>query len=224
MNSANHKGGSKGDSGGGGSGKDVVDRQKQCPFLLRVFVSNSRHNMLKDFNRGSTPDNELQIYTWMDASLKELTALVREVNADSRRKGTYFDVGRVYSVHNPKTTSNNEVARNRIDNCDYGLKKIGTCVAGRRGVDDHKTLRDIGFNIGDYLDIAVSPPSSGGVGPIRGGFGGFRGDRLGGERDFGGDGGRQRGGGGFGGFGGPRNRMDRNDRGGGFGGRGRRPY
>ena len=49
MNSTNHKGG-KGD--GGGKAKEPLDRQKQCPFLLRVFVSNSRHNLMKDYNRG----------------------------------------------------------------------------------------------------------------------------------------------------------------------------
>lgn len=40
---------------------------------------------------GKVPPNELQIYTWMDASLKELMSLVREVNPESRKKGTYFD-------------------------------------------------------------------------------------------------------------------------------------
>ena len=60
----------------------------------------------------------------------------------------------------------------RIDGCDYSLKKIGTTVAGRRGVDDNKTLKEVGFVIGDYLDIAVSPPPSGG---IVGGGGGPRG-------------------------------------------------
>ena len=29
---------------------------------------------------GQTPQNELQIYTWMDATLKELTGLIKEVN------------------------------------------------------------------------------------------------------------------------------------------------
>ena len=51
----------------------------------------------------------------------------------------------------------------RVDNCDFNLKKLGTTVAGIRGVDDQKTLRDVGFVIGDYLDIAVSPPPSGGL-------------------------------------------------------------
>ena len=50
-----------------------------------------------------------------------------------------------------------------MDNCDFNLKKLGTTVAGIRGVDDQKTLRDVGFVIGDYLDIAVSPPPSGGL-------------------------------------------------------------
>lgn len=28
-----------------------------------------------------------QIYTWMDASLKEITSLIRDVNPDTKRKG-----------------------------------------------------------------------------------------------------------------------------------------
>jgi histone deacetylase complex subunit SAP18 len=34
---------------------------------------------------GATPENEIQIYTWMDASLKELTGLIKEVNPDARK-------------------------------------------------------------------------------------------------------------------------------------------
>merc|ERR1712156_809195 len=49
--------------------------------------ASSRHNSLSDYNKGKVPTNELQIYTWKDATLKELTSLVREVNPDSGRKG-----------------------------------------------------------------------------------------------------------------------------------------
>ena len=48
------------------------------------------------FSAGQTPQNELQIYTWMDATLKELTGLIKEVNPESRRRGTYFDFAIVY--------------------------------------------------------------------------------------------------------------------------------
>ena len=36
-----------------------------------------------------------------------------QVNADSRRKGTYFDVGRVYTVHNKHGAGYKEILRNR---------------------------------------------------------------------------------------------------------------
>jgi len=43
----------------------VVDREKTCPLLLRVFVSdNGRHHRCDEYSRGSLPGNELQIYTW----------------------------------------------------------------------------------------------------------------------------------------------------------------
>ena len=42
-----------------------VDREKTCPLLLRVFVSDDgRHHRMEEFSRSSVPSNELQIYTW----------------------------------------------------------------------------------------------------------------------------------------------------------------
>ena len=45
---------------------------------------------------GMTPSNELRIYTWMDATLEEITELVIEVNPEAGRLGTYFDFSLVY--------------------------------------------------------------------------------------------------------------------------------
>ncbi|CAG5027938.1 unnamed protein product [Parnassius apollo] len=53
-----------------------VDREKTCPLLLRVFCSTGRHNTPGDYARGNVPQNELQIYTWMDATLRELTGML----------------------------------------------------------------------------------------------------------------------------------------------------
>ncbi|TKC44743.1 hypothetical protein EI555_008338 [Monodon monoceros] len=51
-----------------------IDREKTCPLLLRVFTTNyGRHHRMHEFSRGNVPSCELQIYTWMDATLKELT-------------------------------------------------------------------------------------------------------------------------------------------------------
>merc|ERR1712018_16258 len=121
-----------------------VDREKTCPLLLRVFCStNSRHHPLSEYMRGSTPANELQIYTWKDATLKELTSLVKEVNPDARKKGTFFDFAIVYP-----------------QSANYRLREIGTTCAGKKGADDNSTLMSKHFMIGDYIDIAIAPPNN----------------------------------------------------------------
>ncbi|CAM4903819.1 unnamed protein product [Rotaria socialis] len=44
----------------------------------------------REIEQGHTPENEVQIYTWMNATLGELTQLIKEVNPDTRRRGTIF--------------------------------------------------------------------------------------------------------------------------------------
>lgn len=208
-----------------------VDREKICPFLLRVFCSKNRHNRVEDYFRGRLPSNELQIYTWLDASLKELTNLVKEVNPEYRMKGTIFEFSVVKFL--PVQGGGNRM-RGRFGDQDYEMINIGDTEAGLKGSDDAKALRDTKFQIGDYLDIAISRGgrrdnrgfgNRGGFGGNRGfgnrgsfGGGGFGGDRNGGDRDErrggdrnGGDRDERRGGG----FGGDRNGGDRDDRRGG---------
>lgn len=67
-----------------------IDREKVCPLLLRIFCSNGRHNSPSDYERGQTPLNELQIYTWMDCNLRELANLIKDVNVDARKRGAEF--------------------------------------------------------------------------------------------------------------------------------------
>lgn len=44
---------------------EPIDREKTCPLLLRVFLSQVRHHRLEDYDaRRGLPNGELQIYTW----------------------------------------------------------------------------------------------------------------------------------------------------------------
>lgn len=114
---------------------------KTCPLLLRVFCNLSgRHNNRNDFSRGM-PSNELQIYTWLDATLKELTRLITEVYPNTKTKGTSFNFMVVWP--NPRTPG-------------FGMKEIGTTTIGSKGPDDNSTLQSKKFVIGDYLDVAIS--------------------------------------------------------------------
>ena len=120
-----------------------INREKSCPLLLRVFCRMGQHHDVREYARGNTPSNELQIYTWMDATLKELSSLVKEVNPDARKKGTFFDVAVVYPD-----------SRSPV----YRLREIGSVCSGRRGADDNATLASKRFQIGDYIDVAITPP------------------------------------------------------------------
>lgn len=64
----------------------------------------------------------------MDATLRELTSLVKEVNPEARRKGTTFDFSLVFP--NPVTSG-------------YRFREIGTTVSGQRGPYDTKTLSQL---------------------------------------------------------------------------------
>ena len=111
----------------------------------------------------------MQIYTWMDATLRELTSLVREVNPESRKKGTYFDFSVISPQNGRGLTGPNGVF------CHYASRDIGTTVSGTKGMDDNKTLTQARFVIGDYVDIAITPPNPGGGGRAH------RLDRIGGK-------------------------------------------
>ena len=122
-----------------------VDREKTCPLLLRVFCRTGRHNSPEDYSRGNVPANESQIYTWMDATLREITSLMKEVNPDARRKGTVFDFSLVAPNMGPGPIS-------------FRMRHIGTTTAGVKGTDDNKTLSQCRFTIGDYMDISITSP------------------------------------------------------------------
>jgi len=170
--------------------KLVVDREKVCPMLLRIFISEGRHNKTNDFSRGGFPQAregkacELQIYTWMDCTLRELMGLIKDVSQDCRRKGTEFRFAIIFP-------------EDRYDRFD--MREMGTTITGQKGPDDDKTLAQCKFEVGDYIDVAIIPPGyssrDNGSGPRESASGRNGGGSSWGSRNFSGGSG---GGGGFG--------------------------
>ncbi|KAJ6807446.1 putative histone deacetylase complex subunit SAP18 [Iris pallida] len=121
---------------------EPVDREKTCPLLLRVFTKVGGHHVKEDFAvRGKEPKDEVQIYTWMDATLRELTDLVKEVAQAARKREAKLSFAFVYPDKNGR----------------FVVKGVGMTYSfgnGRR-IDDGKTLKDLGFQIGDYLSVAI---------------------------------------------------------------------
>ena len=114
-----------------------------CPFLLRVFLCEGRHHTMSEYTNKRTPPTarELQIYTWLDASLSELMGLIREL-PEYRSKGTQFS----FSVVFPEPSSPT-----------YRMRHVGVTIGGKRGPDDEKTLSQSRLQIGDFIDVAIMP-------------------------------------------------------------------
>lgn len=58
------------------------DRKRTCPFLLRCFWKLNQHNAPIDYrhaSKGILPNQEVQIYTWLNASLLEINEILKDV-------------------------------------------------------------------------------------------------------------------------------------------------
>nr|XP_027222809.1 histone deacetylase complex subunit SAP18-like [Penaeus vannamei] len=145
-----------------------IDREKTCPLLLRVFCSNGRHNSLAEYRRGNTPPNELQIYTWMDATLREIDRMQLYAKLPLPQH-QYFPFVFHISYSEAVTLAEHQMTAKLCSapvnegliqvrqNCHFIVQRV------KVPSDDHAICRPLlcRFIIGDYLDIAITPPSRG---------------------------------------------------------------
>ncbi|XP_037696279.1 histone deacetylase complex subunit SAP18-like [Choloepus didactylus] len=121
-----------------------IDQEKTCPLLLQFFATSNSHHQVDEFSRGNEPSSELQICTWMDATLQELTSVVREVYPEARRKGTHFNCAVVFTD---------------LKRPGCRVKETGGTTPGRKETDDSMTLQSQKFPLGGNLDTAITPPN-----------------------------------------------------------------
>jgi len=121
--------------------KSSIDREKVCPFLLRVFCKRGSHHRIEDFTINRQPvEDEIQIYTWKDASLRELASLLAEVDPKYAKHGTSISFKSVY-----------------LDNirARYNSKDLGVVNLSKPAKTDDTTLDENKFIIGDFIDVAI---------------------------------------------------------------------
>ena len=60
-------------------------------------LQHGAHHHLEEFaERGKEPKEEVQVYTWMDATLRELTELIQEVQPAARRQQARLEFALIY--------------------------------------------------------------------------------------------------------------------------------
>ena len=121
-----------------------VDREKTCPFLLKIFYKIDSYNSLNLFRDKLFPA-ELNIYTWEDADLEELAKFIHLALKNTILSAyDYYKFSRIY--YDSKGTLLRD--------------EIGCVVTNSRSSklneNVNKTLKEIGFQIGDYFDINIT--------------------------------------------------------------------
>ncbi|EGC31174.1 hypothetical protein DICPUDRAFT_40315 [Dictyostelium purpureum] len=128
-----------------GHGTFYVNRETTCPFLLRVFVTKggSFHNVNEFSGRSKVPENdEIQLYTWRNATLKEISNLIKESFEEARNKDSKFEFAFIFPDQKGI----------------FQIKPIGTIYSNKKTDDDFLTLHELSFNH-QYLDVILTIPS-----------------------------------------------------------------
>ncbi|KNC98313.1 uncharacterized protein SPPG_06706 [Spizellomyces punctatus DAOM BR117] len=167
-----------------GRKKLTVDREKTCPFLVRMYVSTKGDLRVEDLERDGLPErDEHLVYTWKDATLRELASLLQTT----------------YPAAKPREVRISFRAISRVSTrpLQFRCIPLGNVFNFRSSYDDTKTLSDLRFVVGDAVLVSIAPTEpghperreSGSAVPFRRpsgrdeGFGGFRGDRFSSDRD-----------------------------------------
>lgn len=154
------------------AGQPIVDREKTAPFLIRAFVKVGSFHRLSQFQDGPLPiTDELQIFTWRDATLFELLTTIRNsapntieyrhplsrysfrtVYADAGNRGQFAqkDLGTVYS----RDTLGDLGTVERLLDDDSAVQDN----SDRQR--DARTLDELRFVPGDYLCVSVMLPKN----------------------------------------------------------------
>ena len=121
-----------------------VNREKTCPFLLKIFYKIDSYNSLNLFRDKNFP-SELNIYTWEDADLEELAKFIHlALKKTVLSAYDYYKFSRIY--YDSKGT----LLRDEIG-CVVTNSK-----SSKLNENVNKTLKEIGFQIGDYFDINIT--------------------------------------------------------------------
>lgn len=116
----------------------AVDRSTKCPFLLRTFVHAGAAALPATDYADRKAEGEVEVHTWMDATLLDLADLVRHLRPETREGRSVLLMSLV-----------------SFDRGALAVTPLGQVGKTRRD-SDLRTLRSFGVRVGDMLDIAYS--------------------------------------------------------------------
>ncbi|KAJ6232031.1 sap18 [Anaeramoeba flamelloides] len=116
-----------------------IDREKTVPFLLRIYLSLEKHNP-KSYYEKVESHKDAQVHTWLDCTLGDLTEYLKTVSKHAKKENVKLDFNLVYK---DRRTG------------DVRFKEAGyTYSSSNESLYHDKTLSELNFSIGDWIDVA----------------------------------------------------------------------
>ena len=113
----------------------TVSRVETCPTLIRTFYQKDEHHKMSEFVP-SLPSPELYVYTWCDATLRELAhTIIRSVKLADVKTMSFAMVMPDFELGGWKTEKLAEIEL-------------------QDGKRDKRTLETFGFKPGYFMDVA----------------------------------------------------------------------
>ncbi|ORY80724.1 Sin3 associated polypeptide p18-domain-containing protein [Leucosporidium creatinivorum] len=136
-----------------------VDRDKVTPSLLRVFVNHGIHHDDSQFTPLQQPTNhEYQLYAWRDTTVRELLLLLRDT-APTLRSSPQARYSLRLIFYDPQLAR--FTSRDLANLSARDLLPLAQ--GGTQGRGAERTLDDVRYVVGDFVDVAyIGPPAMGG--------------------------------------------------------------
>ncbi|KAF9945767.1 hypothetical protein BGZ72_000990 [Mortierella alpina] len=138
-----------------------------------MYYHRGQHHRVDDFTPTSTPPqtSELRMYTWKNATLGEITSLVKQAIPNmiqDARAGSALSFRHIFLDLNRGLFVGRDVGVVEIEPSRLSSEEnVGNIIASEHSAEtittsqilQEKTLGSFNFVIGDYLDIAILPPT-----------------------------------------------------------------
>ncbi|KAF9570227.1 hypothetical protein EC968_002106 [Mortierella alpina] len=128
-----------------------------------MYYHRGQHHRVDDFTPTSTPPqtSELRMYTWKNATLGEITSLVKQAipnMVQDARAGSALSFRHIFLDLNRGLFVGRDVGVVDIEPLEDNLDN--SIASEPSQALQEKTLGSFNFVIGDYLDIAILPPTA----------------------------------------------------------------
>ncbi|KAI8839169.1 Sin3 associated polypeptide p18-domain-containing protein [Chytriomyces cf. hyalinus JEL632] len=151
----------------------AVDREKTCPFLVRVYVKAAEHHSLADISAGKAKEDEHHLHLWKDSTLREISHLLSSKMPELNDPEIRLTFKILFHEFSPISSTASSGRRDSLKDgrqqrppppphsrtttqSAFKAKDIGQLSnMHKRTSDEFLTLEKVNFVAGDMIDVCI---------------------------------------------------------------------